>query len=244
MRTLILGTSYVGKGAQGYGSRMVILWAKLAMKLNPECDILIVDSASPENPCEFLKPLIDGEGGERLGIYRFDDNIGHLNTTGRDGWGRALSKGINIAIKEGYDYICYMDVDIIFVRPVAEIIEKMARSGVKVACPMDRLYCFLENGLMFMSVPYLRDTKFVERYDWASRIGPLTDPQTIPEAVFEELMGPDIFTLPLRGMRDDMGQLTVNNLAGAFPYGGADYLTHVKDFAVYERMLELKGIVL
>jgi hypothetical protein len=242
MKTLILGTSYVGKGAQGYGSRMVTLWAKLAMKLNPECDILIVDSASPENPAQFLSPLI--ESGGRLAVYGFNDNIGHLNTTGLDGWGRALSKGIEIAIYSGYDYICYMDVDIIFVRPVSEIIGKMDAAGVRVACPMDRLYCFIENGLMFLSVPYLRDTKFVERYDWASRKGPITVPSEVPEAVFERLLEPELFTLPLRGMRDDMGQLTVNNLAGAFPYGGADYLTHVKDFAVYERLLELKGITL
>jgi len=52
-----------------------------------------------------------------------------------------------------------------------------------------------------------------------------------------------LFTLPLRGIRNDFDRITANNLAFSFPYG-LDYLTHCKDFAIYERFLEMKGIAL
>ena len=258
MRTLILGTCYVSadkEGAQNYSSRIVELWAKLAIHLNPGVDILLVDSASPKSPGEFLKPLgfdywlIDGPGprpeqSPRM-VVSFQDNLGHINTTGIDGWGRALSWGIECAIRRRYDYIAYMDADIICTFPVGPIIDKMARSGVKAACPMDPSYQFLENGLMFMEVNYLAESKFVERYDWVSRKFS-ADRMEIPERVFEELMEDVIFTLPIRGLRNDRDAVTVNNLAGASPYAknGLDYITHCRDFELYNRLLEMNGIVL
>jgi len=246
-RILIVGTSYVGSGAQGYGERLVTLWAKLAMHLNPGDDILIVDSASPNPPAVFLEPIgfrrYTGREHRPRTVYEFEHNLGHLNTTGRDGWGRAICKGIELAYMDRYDYIAYMDVDIVFTRPVRPIIEKMARFGVKAACPMDTLYNFLENGLMFLDVAYLEATNFVERYDWPNRGNVALTPQNIPEMIFEQLLEHSIFTLPLRGLRNDLDRVTVNNLAGSFPYG-VDYLTHCKDFAVYERLLEMKGITL
>ncbi len=246
-RILIVGTSYVGPAAQSYGERLVTLWAKLAMHLNPDCDILVVDSASPNPPAEFLKPLgfkpYTGIKQHPRAVFEFADNIGHLNVTGRDGWGRAISKGIELAWREDYDYIAYMDVDIVFTRAVRPIIEKMAKFGVCAACPMDTLYNFLENGLMFLDVGYLEATDFVARYDWPNRGNERPTTENIPEMIFEKLLEDAIFTLPLRGLRNDLDRITVNNLANSFPYG-IDYLTHCKDFALYERLLEMKGITL
>lgn len=234
-KTLILGTSYLGPEAQNYGARVLRLWAKLTRHLNPETPILVIDSKSPIDPA----PILADHGIE---CWSFLDNIGHLNLTGRDGWGRAMSKGIEMAIERGYEWIAYMDVDIIFVRPVGPIIDKMARFGVKAACPMDSTYQFLENGITFLNVEYLRDSKFVERYDWASR-KPISDISGVPEVAFERLTQDAIFTLPLRGLRDDFARLTTNNLVQAFPYG-VDYLTHCRDFAIYERFIEMQGIKL
>lgn len=269
MKTLILGTSYISaaqEGAQNYGAKLAEMWARLARHLNPDCDILIVDSASPINPADVLRPIgfieaqivadsdfphnfVISDGAEdpaerfrRNGVLRFPDNIGHINTTSRDGWGRAFCKGVEYAFDWGYDYIAYCDVDILFARPVGPIIEKMARSGVKASCPVDTQYAFLENGLMFLDVAYLRDSDFIGRYNWPSRTRS-ADPMEIPEMVFERLMEDVLFTLPLRTYRDDMKRITPNNIEHAFPYG-IDAITHMASIECYERFLEMKGIKL
>lgn len=235
-RTLIVSTCYIGAGAQGYGIRLVELWAKLLRYLNPITDAIMIDSASPTDPTDMLKKY-------NIKTRRFDDNIGHLNVSGKDGWGRAFCKGVEIAINLGYEHICYMDADIIFARAVAPIIDKLAKFGVKAACPMDITYNFIENGIMFLDVGYLKESKFIERYDWPSRTIGTTDATNIPEVAFEKLLEDVLFTLPLRGIRNDFDRITANNLAFSFPYG-LDFLTHCKDFAIYERFLEMKGIKL
>lgn len=237
MKTLILGTSYISaasEGAQNYPAKVVNLWARLARHLNPDCDILIVDSDSPADVSEVTYPI-------DLTVLQLGDNIGHINVSNRDGWGRAFCAGVDEAIAKGYDYIAYCDVDIISSLPVGAIIDRMARAGVRVACPMDCQYNFLENGLMFLEVDYLRASKFVERYDWPNRTRS-ADPMEIPEVVFEKLMADDLFTLPIRTFRDDRGILTAHNIEHLFPYG-LDALTHTK-YEVYERFLEIKGIKL
>ena len=255
-KILILGTSYVGPGAQGYGDRLVTLWARLALHLNPGIHVTLIDSASPTAPAEFLRPLgfkamtITEDSAFRMDltapgtVLTWTDNVGHLNSTGVDGWGRSFCKGIDVAISHGFDYLAYMDADIICTDPVRPIIAKMKASGVKAACPMDTSYNFIENGLMFLDVRYLKASKFVARYDWRSRSGRTQTPQNIPEYEFEKLLGDALFTLPMRGIRNDFNRITVNNLEHAFPYGGCSFLTHCGDFAVYQRLLELKGIAL
>lgn len=238
MKTLILGTSYVtdaGDGAQNYGSALVTLWADVMQKLNPGTDILIVDSASPIDPAVFLS-------GRSISVLQLENNIGHINISGRDGWGRAFCAGVQYAIEEGYDYVAYCDVDIILAKPVGPIIEKMAKYGVEAACPMDMQYNFLENGLMFLDVGYLKDSDFIARYDWKSRTRS-ADPMDIPEMVFERLMGDALFTLPIRTYRDDFKRITPNNIEHAFPYG-IDAITHMASMEVYHRFLEMKGIEL
>lgn len=243
MKTLILGTCYISagtEGAQNYKGDLVRLWLDVMLKLNPECDILIVDAHSPVDVFATLGG--PREDGSRATVTVLDENIGHLNVSGRDGWGRAMSVGIQHAIDRRYEMLVYVDADIILARPVMPIIEKMARSGVKAAAPMDCMYRFLENGIMFLDVEYLRESRFVERYDWQNRTRS-ADPLEIPEMVCERLLEDVLFTLPLRTYRDDTNRLSVNNLAHMFPYG-LDALTHVRDMAVYHRFIEMKGIQL
>lgn len=243
-KTLILGTCYLSlgdEGAQNYGAKLVKLWVELATHLNPDTDILLVDSASPIPAHEAIGfPRTDLPNFK---IHQLGSNVGHLNTTGKDGFGRAFSAGVDYAIEHEYDYLAYTDADIICTQPVGPIVDKMHRSGVKACCPMDTTYNFLENGLMYLDVAYLRDSNFVERYDWKSR-GPTTDPSQIPEKVFETLLADVLFTLPMRGLRNDFDRLTVNNFDHMWPYGGPDYLTHAKDYRLYELMLERAGIKL
>lgn len=234
MKTLILGTCYLSAGAEGaqnYGLRLVELWAKVMRKVNPDCDILLIDSASP----------VDPSGIDGILVHRLDDNVGHLNNGGMDGWGRSFTIGAMTAFDQKYAHVVYVDADIIMTAPVAPIVQKMARRGVKAAIPMCMSYHFLENGVMFLEAETAYD--FVRAYKWEDRkLSP--NPIDIPEMITEKLLADELFTLPLRIWRDDGNVLTVNNLEHAFPYGLPDGLTHVRDFAVYQRFLELKGIKL
>lgn len=240
MKTLILGTCYIsaaGEGAQNYGGQVVRLWLDLAAKLNPGADILLVDSRSPVELSAVLGLPRDDINGV---VHVFEDNIGHLNTTGADGWGRAFCWGVEYAIEHGYEFLAYIDADIIFTRPIAPIIEGMDRKGIYAAMPPAQNYAFAENGMMFLDVEYLRQSKFVEHYDWPNRTR-TSDPAEIPEMVCERLFGDELFLLPIRAFRDTGGVLTVNNVEHAFPYG-CDALTHVRDFRVYQKFVAMKGI--
>jgi hypothetical protein len=61
----------------------------------------------------------------RLQVYRFPDNIGHLARGGKDGWGRAFCKGLEMAIDGQYDYVVHIEGDSLFKRPVLPIIRQM-----------------------------------------------------------------------------------------------------------------------
>lgn len=241
MKTLILGTTYISaaqEGAQNYPLKLVQLWARLNAHLCPDTDMLLVDSHSPVDLMGALEGI-----APRLKIHDMRDNVGHLNSTGKDGWGRAFCWGVQHAIQQHYDYIAYCDADIICTVPATRVIERMAKANVNAACPWNTMYDFAENGLMYLSVPYLRDSGFVERYDWQNRTRS-PNPRDIPERVFEDLMGDDLWILPMRGMRNDLDQLTVNNFAHRWPYGGPSWLTHCRDIRLYDLMLEKAGIKL
>lgn len=231
---LIFSTSYVGDFAR---RDLVKLWAKVTTKLNPNTDILLIDSASPVDPRQFLEwpEYQDGEIAPRR-IYRFDDNIGHLNISGQDGWGRAFCKGIQIAIDDGYDFIAHIDSDLIFCKPVRPIVDKMMNIGVNVAMPMSHPYMFTETAVLFVSVPYLKEINFIQKYDWQKpKNGKL------PEIRCEEIFADELFCLPLRGMRNDGNFINWQNFDKSFPYG-LDFFTHSSDAGLYDRMLKKNGI--
>jgi len=231
-KTLIMATSYVATNDR---RELVTIWAKLAEKLNPDLDLVLVDSASPINPQEFLTFWRDAN--PKRWCYRFPDNVGHRNITRVDGFGRAFCKGVELAIEGGYDYLAHTDSDVLFAKPAAPFIEKLKASGVKVACAFDPMYQFLETAIMFASVPYLKEIGFVEKYDWS------TYHETIPEIRFEEIMNGELFTIPLRGLRNDDNRLSWKNFDQSFHYG-MDYLTHCADVGLYKRFLKRNGIEL
>lgn len=235
-RTLIFATSYV----KDFTRRDVVkLWAKVTAKLNPDHDMLLIDSASPVDPREFLGwSDYDSDKPINRVVYRFDDNIGHLSANGRDGWGRAFCKGVQIAIDRGYDYIAHLDSDLIFCKPVEPIIAKLHRSGVKVAMPMSYPYLFTETAVLFVSVPYLKEIDFIARYDWDHPV-----PGRIPELRCEDIFGDDLFCLPLRGLRNDGNQVSWQTFDRASFYG-MDFLTHSADTGLYDRLLRKNGVAL
>lgn len=232
-RMLIASMSYVATKER---RDLTILWSKLIDRLNPDTDVFLVDSSSPISPVEFL-----GWGDypirPRKSIFRFGENIGHLNQGGGNGAGRAFAKCLEVAIEEKYDHVAIIESDLLFARPVSQVIERMERTGVKAAAPMDFMYHFIESGLVFLNVQYIKDTNLVERYAWDK---PLT---IFPEVHLEKLLGDDLWILPFRGLRNDGNKIDWRNWDRSFPYG-VDYFTHSADVGLYDRFLRQNGIKL
>lgn len=226
-KILILGTSYVHGAAAAVIFEM---WADLTRGLNPGVDILVVDSNSPD-PSHLISPIY----ANALRQAHFVDNIGHLSRGGRDGWGRAFSRGVQHAIDKEYDYLAVLDCDLLLARPVAEIIDKMARNGVKAAAPMAFPYQFTETACSFWSVDYLRELDLIGRYDWENP--PANG--LLPEQRIDQICAGEMFALPLRGFRNDMG-VTAEQLPRLFP-GGIDWIHHA-ELPVMRKFLEMNDV--
>lgn len=229
-RVLLFGTTYVDSPDRVNLTR---LWLRTHDALNPDCDLMLVDSASPR--------LHEVEIPARCRVHQFGDNVGHLSrsstTPGRDGWGRAFCRGLEIACEENYDYVVHVEGDSLLRLRVMPICEHMRRE--KAACfstPVEGMRVpgsgvgWVETGLMFFSTKYLRESDFVREYDWERRkISPT------PEVVVRQLLGKDLVMQPWRALRADKNQVTAENVLEL------DWVTHQHDSAqqrVYEVFAE------
>lgn len=218
-KILIASSSYI---QTLHRKEEVRMWARVTRALNLDLDILLVDSFSPIDPTKFV--------GDANTIARMSDNIGHPTIAG-DGWGRDLCFAINYAAERSYDWIAFIESDVIFCQPVLPIIQKLCRIGVLAATPLSLNYQFIETGIMFLSVPYLIQSRFVERYNWAAHRAIFNCESHVEKLLHDELM-----ILPLRGVRNDRDFHTQENLIESFPFG-LDYLTHCRDFELYNILL-------
>lgn len=225
-RTLIAGTSYLPDQAR---LELAQLWSRVARHLNPHTDIILIDSASPFDPATVMPPDIE--------IIRFPDNIGAISQGQRDGSGRAFCKGLEIAVERGYDYCMIWEADTLFTLPAAPIIKKMHRIGVKVAAPFADPYAFMEWAVCFWSTQYVKDSKFIERYDWEH-----APKWPIPEFRVQSLVQDEVFVLPIRGYRNSMNNLNAANYKSVQPYFPFSFLTHCQDFGLYYQFLDMNGI--
>jgi hypothetical protein len=207
---------------------MVKLWSKVVRGINRDCDVLVIDSCSPFDPRVFLAGEVE--------VVGFETNVGHLCRGGQDGAGRTLTEGMLIAAERGYDYCVHWETDLLFARPIRPIVEKMARTGVKVAALPQKYYQFLEWGISFYNVRHMIESRFVERYCWQT-----APTWPIPEIRIEQLVQDDLFLLPYRGMRNDMNEANVENLAGLFPYMPPDYITRAT-LPLCHEFLRLNGL--
>jgi hypothetical protein len=221
-KVLVFGTTYVDSE-----DRVALTqhWNTLHSKLNPLCDLMLVDSASPS----------EVPTGSRTEVVQLGDNIGHLSRHGRDGWGRAFCRGLQEAIDRGYDYAVHIEGDSLLRLPVMPIIQHMKRAGVKVASVpvtgMRREFAeWVETGLMFFDVAYLKSSQFIQKYDWPNR-----QERPTPEIVIRNLLGEDLTMMPWRAWRGDKNQITKDNIATL----GLDWMTHChNDSWAYDRFVE------
>jgi ADP-heptose:LPS heptosyltransferase/SAM-dependent methyltransferase len=206
-RVLVFGTTYVDTPAK---AKLAEQWEALHRHVNDwTVDLLLVDSASPLPP-----------GSDDIIKYTFADNIGHLARGGKDGWGRAFCKGLEMAIDGQYDYVVHVEGDSLLKRPVMPVIRQMMAAGVKAASvPVEgtknKETGWAETGLMFFSVDYLWQSRFIERYDWWNR-----GAKPYPEQAIFDILGDDLTMLPLKAERGDRDQITADTVAGL------DWVTH------------------
>lgn len=216
--TLIFATTYVDGPER---QELTAQWLEMADVLNPDCDILIVDSKSPLSPLtgvwveRFANDL-------RFRMFAFGNNIGHLSRKGRDGWGRAFCKGLESAIAGGYQYVVHIEGDSLLRVPVREMIDPM-REARKFAATtrvsgMTRDFPnWVETGLMAFDTDWLIRANFISRYDWVNRGQTPT-----PEVVVARLISGSELILPLKAWRGDKQQITHENIVSL----GLDWVTH------------------
>lgn len=244
-KILIAGSAYI----DNEGLRELCkLWTRVVKHLDPDVDVVIIDSCSPFEPGAFLDwPVVAAESGDNFApgadgkrfIYRFPDNIGHLSRGGEDGAGRTFCKSMELAIAGGYDYVAIIETDLIFLRLVREVIRRMQMNG-SVACAVPNFqYQFPEFGLSFFDVHWLREFGFVEKYDWKR-----SQPWPIPEIRIMNMLKDYLALLPLYGIRVDKTGVTPENLSHVFPYFPPAWVTHASDLNVYLRAIMLNNIQL
>jgi hypothetical protein len=224
MRNLVFGTCYVNSP---HRAKLLDCWITVIRRVNPNTDILLVDSNSP------WEPLIDPRHGHfarydtgmRMSrmLHSFPDNVGHLSHKGRDGWGRAFCYGLEAAIAGKYDYVAHIEGDSLFRLPVEPIFATMNRDGIHAASiPVGgtkrTMYGWVETGLMFFSTNFVDHIHFVRQYSWQHRT---TNPT--PEVVIRQILGNDLRMMPWRGERGDKSHITPANVTQL------DWVTHCWD---------------
>jgi hypothetical protein len=225
IKVFLFGTCYIDSEPRVALTKQ---WAELMLRLNSDCDIWLIDSASP------MRPQLD----PRINIFDFGNNVGHLSrpgvTPGRDGWGRAFCKGLELA--SNHDYAVHIEADSLFRLPVAPICRQLREQAVKVASiPVNSankiLDRWVETGLMFFDVNYLKASNFVAKYNW-----PLRKRLPTPEVVINMMIRPDLTMMPWKGIRQDKFPAIGNANIKA---GGYDWITHFhNDGPAYDRFME------
>jgi len=242
VKTLVFGGCYVDTE---HKREVVTLWARLARNRAPNMSIALFDSASPFDPLQFIPRSLD------IDIYSFPENAGHLSHGGGDGAGRALCAGLEHAIEWEFDYAVHWGTDLVFAKPIDEVIGRVSKAEVEVACLGLSQYQFYVWEFAVFAVPWLKRTNFIQKYDWRSVRGPYPHfprpslyKKMIPEWRLQEIAGDDLWMLPYSGHRNIGDTVTFANMEEAFPYYPPVWLHMANDMRTYRRFLELNGVAL
>src|SRR5262252_337681 len=215
--TLLFGTFYIDSADR---SNLTDLWKRLHLTLNgADCDFLAVDSQSPLYKFREWH-LYDGVR-HHLMYWNFPDNIGHLSrrqtTQGRDGWGRAFCKGLEIACELGYEFVVHIEGDSLLRLKVGDIIKWMRQDQIEcVSTPVKGILApsaaqqWVETGLMFFSTDYLRKSDFIKRYDWPNRKSAPTPERWIRMAILNHCQR--LRLMDWRAFRADKQPITKDNI--------------------------------
>jgi ADP-heptose:LPS heptosyltransferase len=220
--TLIFGTFYIDSEDR---RNLTELWKRVHLTLNPDCDFLAVDSQSPMKMFEDWTPF-DGKRHRRM-YFNFPDNVGHLSrkdvTANKDGWGRAFTKGLEIACTLGYEHVAHIEGDSLFRIKVKPETERMARENANcfstdVLGMKNYMQGWVETGLMMLSTEWLKQSDFIKRYDWQNRrVAPT------PEVIVRNLLGNALVRQAhWKVLRADKNQITKDNVESL----NLDWVTH------------------
>jgi SAM-dependent methyltransferase len=245
-RTLLFGTFYIDSPDR---DGLTELWKRLHLTLNErDCDFLAVDSQSPMQKFADWTPY-DGKRHHRM-YFNFADNIGHLSrarvTQGRDGWGRAFCKGLEIACELGYQHVAHIEGDSLLRLRVADVVRQMQAEGIDCASTnVDGMRTpgmnkeWIETGLMFFSTDYLKRSRFIERYDWPNRkVVPTPERYIRLWILNKDLDSKQLRIMPWKAWRADKNQITRDNIGKL----DLDWITHQHDSAqqeVYRRFVDM-----
>ena len=231
MKAFIYGTVYLENPQR---AELVQMWIELMQHINPEFDLLLVDSFTDPLWLNFV-PSMKGvtvhsikEGDPLPPLQKgvnwitFPENLGHLSKHGIDGWGRAFCRGIEFAIQHDYDYVINLESDLLFKLPVQGLLETVKKHCIGCLSCIDPHYFFMENCVCFMDVKFLKERGFIENYDWKNR-----KPQPLPEYICEAILAPKLFYKRFIGCRDDFGNVKEDQVTGF------DYITHAHDQKIY-----------
>jgi len=225
--------------------RLLRIWQEMIEAQNKfPFDLLIVDSKAPLNPTNYLRwedrwqvHMIDDFeqlliSGPR-NLIHFTNALGHPFHDGvreASGSDRALMMGFQTAINSSYDRVVYLEMDLLFGRPLQDAFDLMTKPA---AClPLVSHGKFPENGLFIADCEHMQRINFIERYNWR---GPCS-----PEGELRQwrIYGDDVQLLPFKGGRDG-GATRPEELSAKYPEG-IDWITH----ATLETMgefLRMKG---
>lgn len=233
MRKLIYGLTYINDLGK---VELTEMWLKLLQLFNPDCDILLVDTPA-EPSFRGLVPSLRGvthhvvaEGDPLPQLQRgvncisFDDNIGHLSLTGRDGWSRAFCRGIQVALEQDYDYVAHIEGDILCRLKFDDAIAKMKTHNLGALSTIATKWNFMEIGLIFMECNYLREIDFLGRYDWRSMTR--DDRMQRPEHIVHKIMQGRLLFELWYGGRDENDK--ESGLFSTEDIPDLHFLTHVR----------------
>ncbi len=208
--------------------RVFMLQSWLRVARQQKADIQIIDTIGN------FQPVVAGaHPGECIFV---GTQIGHGSRDGdQDGWGRAFCKGIELAIEGNYDYAVHCEADMACRVDLMDVIALMEKEKKPIAAPWCSQVNAIETGLMFMSVPWLKENRFIERYDWPKirpemNVGDRIARQ--PERVIGKIAGDDYLRLNWYGGRiehdyhgESILMRSLNNRENV------KYFTHVRPWA-------------
>jgi hypothetical protein len=227
------------------------LWTRVVTHLDPNVDVVIIDSVSPFEPAVFLDwpVFVEGDdpegvqapviGDSRKWVYRFLDNIGHLSRGGEDGAGRTFCKSIELGINGGYDYVAVIETDLLFLRSVTDICRRMQRAGAPIAAAPSAQYQFPEFGACFIDCRWAKRFDLIGKYNWKK-----SQPWPIPEIRLMNIVQDFLMLLPIYGIRIDQTGITEQSLANYFPYAPPAWITHSSEFGIYLKAIMMNNITL